>query len=73
MGMVGLKDVLAAREVVKLCARVTPVLTCSEANKLTQRNVFFKAEHLQTTGSFKIRGATNAVSVTTNAIWTRHC
>lgn len=62
MGIVGLQEILAAKTVIRTCAKITPVLTCKEANNITQRNVFFKAEHLQLTGSFKIRGAINAVS-----------
>lgn len=41
----------------------TPVFTSGTVDKLTGRNVFFKAENLQKTGSFKIRGALNAVSI----------
>ncbi|XP_063958159.1 serine racemase-like isoform X2 [Lytechinus pictus] len=39
----------------------TPVFTSGTVDKLTGRNVFFKAENLQKTGSFKIRGALNAI------------
>ena len=38
----------------------TPVLTCSALDTLAGRNLHFKCEVLQRTGSFKIRGATNA-------------
>ncbi|KAB1264789.1 Serine racemase [Camelus dromedarius] len=40
---------------------LTPVLTSSILNQVTGRNLFFKCELFQKTGSFKIRGALNAV------------
>src|ERR1700740_1317494 len=39
----------------------TPVLTSSSLNEVAGADVYFKCENLQKTGSFKIRGATNAV------------
>lgn len=39
----------------------TPVLTSSSLNEIAGSEIFFKCENLQKTGSFKIRGATNAV------------
>ncbi|KAF0305853.1 putative serine racemase [Amphibalanus amphitrite] len=39
----------------------TPVITCRHLDRLTGRQLFFKAENLQKTGSFKARGACNAV------------
>jgi threonine dehydratase len=42
----------------------TPVLTCASINRLAgppNRHVFFKVEALQRTGSFKFRGAVNAI------------
>jgi threonine dehydratase len=39
----------------------TPVLTSQTANKLSGAQLFFKCENLQKTGSFKIRGAANAI------------
>ncbi|XP_054987094.1 serine racemase [Sorex araneus] len=40
---------------------LTPVLTSSILNEVTGRNLFFKCELFQKTGSFKIRGALNAI------------
>ena len=45
----------------------TPVLTSSSLNKLTGANIFFKCDNFQKTGSFKIRGATNAIFSLTDA------
>src|SRR6202046_2376129 len=39
----------------------TPVITCASLNQIAGAQLFFKCENLQKTGSFKIRGATNAV------------
>lgn len=39
----------------------TPVLTSKSLDEMTGANLFFKCENLQKTGSFKIRGATNAI------------
>ncbi len=39
----------------------TPVLTSELLDKIAGARLFFKCENLQKTGSFKIRGATNAV------------
>ncbi|MBT8362371.1 MAG: pyridoxal-phosphate dependent enzyme [Desulfobacterales bacterium] len=39
----------------------TPVLTCQTINDMCSSEVFFKCENFQKAGSFKYRGATNAV------------
>jgi len=39
----------------------TPVLTSETMDRLSGAHLFFKCENLQKTGSFKIRGATNAI------------
>lgn len=58
--------------VLKACERIapylnrTPVFTCSTADEIAGRKLFFKAENLQKTGSFKARGALNAVR---NHLW----
>lgn len=39
----------------------TPVMTSHSLDRLTGAQLFFKCENLQKTGSFKIRGATNAI------------
>jgi len=39
----------------------TPLLTCSSLDELIGATIFFKCENFQKTGSFKIRGAVNAV------------
>lgn len=39
----------------------TPVMTSRQINEMTGAEIFFKCENFQKTGSFKIRGAMNAV------------
>ena len=50
-------DVVAAREVLRDVVSQTPVLYSRVLSELTGGPVYLKAENLQRTGSFKIRGA----------------
>jgi threonine dehydratase len=43
-------------------AHRTPVLTSKTVNQRTNSQVFFKCENFQRTGSFKFRGAYNAMA-----------
>lgn len=52
----------AAAKTLSGIAHQTPVLTSTTVNNLTQAEVFFKCENFQRTGSFKFRGAYNALS-----------
>lgn len=54
-------DILAAENRISSHIHETPVFTSSTFNKAIGRKVFFKAESFQKTGSFKARGALNAV------------
>ncbi len=54
-------DVLAASQRLQGIANHTPVLRSRRFNERVGCEVFFKAEHLQRTGSFKFRGAYNAL------------
>lgn len=58
---VGLDEVRRAAERIAGHLHKTPILTCHYLDELAGRQLFFKAEHLQKTGSFKARGACNAV------------
>jgi threonine dehydratase len=53
--------VLAATQRIASWAHKTPVLTCAALDRLAGRALFFKCEQWQKTGSFKFRGASNAV------------
>ena len=57
-----LADVEAARERLGGRARVTPVYGSETLSKLTGGRVWLKAENLQRTGSFKVRGAVNKLT-----------
>lgn len=55
------EEVLRAALRIASHVRRTPVVTSKRLNELAGADLFFKCENLQTTGAFKIRGATNAV------------
>ena len=55
-------DIRAARERLAGVARETPVHPTETFSRLTGRQVYLKAENLQRTGSFKIRGAYNTIA-----------
>jgi threonine dehydratase len=57
-----LADVEAARGRIADLARVTPVYGSDTLSRLTGRKVWLKAENLQRTGAFKIRGAVNKLA-----------
>jgi threonine dehydratase len=58
----GLPDIESARERLAGVARVTPVFPSETLSRLAGRPVRLKAENLQRTGSFKIRGAYTKLS-----------
>ena len=55
------EDILAAHARIAPGIHRTPVLTSASLNAMTGAQLFFKCENLQKTGSFKIRGASNAI------------
>jgi threonine dehydratase len=57
-----LPDIEAARTRLDGVARVTPVYRSETLSRLAGREVQLKAENLQRTGSFKVRGAYNRIS-----------
>ena len=57
-----LADIEEARQRLDGVARVTPVYSSETFSRLTGRQVSLKAENLQRTGSFKVRGAFNKIS-----------
>ncbi len=56
-----LEDIRAAAQRIRPYVHRTPVLTCATLDRMCDARLFFKCENLQKTGSFKARGATNAV------------
>lgn len=59
--LLSLVDVRAAAERIRPYIHRTPVLTSTQLDTRVGAHVFFKCENLQKTGSFKARGAHNAV------------
>jgi len=60
----GLSQIEKARQRIGPYIRQTPVLTSQTLNDLCLgKQLFFKCENFQKTGSFKSRGAMNAVSL----------
>ena len=58
-----LADLEAARQRLAGIARITPVFPSGTLSRLCGRSVSLKAENLQLTGAFKIRGALNTVAL----------
>jgi threonine dehydratase len=58
-----LSDIQAARSRLEGVARVTPVYRSETLSQTCGRDVHLKAENLQRTGSFKIRGAYNRMTL----------
>ena len=60
--VVGLEDIKRARTVIDGVVTPTPVLSAGAISRWTGTRVLLKAENLQRTGAFKLRGATNRMS-----------
>lgn len=54
-------DVEAAQARIQNYLKVTPAIEIPEINRILNANIVFKCENQQITGSFKLRGALNAV------------
>jgi threonine dehydratase len=64
---IDLNAIRAAHDLIRPQIHRTPVFTSESLDQLTGARLFFKCENLQKTGSFKFRGATNAVFSLTDA------
>jgi threonine dehydratase len=62
-----LADIRAARERIAGVASLTPVFSTETFSRIAGRGVLLKAENLQRTGSFKIRGAVNKIATLSDA------
>jgi threonine dehydratase len=60
-------DIEAARERIAEHARATPVYGSETLSRRAGRTVWLKAENLQRTGSFKVRGAVNKLATMSDA------
>lgn len=56
-----LSDVRAAQARIQSYLNITPTLKVAEINQLLKAEIVFKCENQQVTGSFKFRGALNAI------------
>jgi threo-3-hydroxy-L-aspartate ammonia-lyase len=61
-GMIPYSEIEAASRRINGYARRTPVLTSRQSDELVGAHLYFKAEPFQRTGSFKFRGAFNALA-----------
>ncbi len=61
------RDVLRARETLGDRVKVTPLLPSASLSQLTGTTLVLKAENLQRTGSFKVRGALNRLAALSEA------
>lgn len=59
--MISLQEVLAAATRISALTRETPLDYSFHLSRLTEAHVYLKLEHLQHTGSFKLRGAGNKI------------
>ena len=64
--MVEFKNINDAHNRISEFIHRTPILTNNSINDLIGSKLFFKCENFQKAGSFKIRGATNAVQMLNN-------
>jgi len=65
------EEVILARKRIAPFAHRTPFLTCTSLDRAAANNAFFKCECLQKSGSFKFRGACNAIAALTATERTR--
>lgn len=59
--MIDVKEILKARKSIADIINKTPIFSSTEISTISGNSIFIKGEHLQKTGSFKIRGAANKV------------
>lgn len=57
-----LSEIEQAREIIQDAIHLTPMLSARTFGEMTGTRVYLKAENLQRTGSFKVRGATYKIS-----------
>jgi threonine dehydratase len=57
----GFDDILAARQRIAPHIHHTPILTSASLDEIAGAKLYFKCENFQRSGSFKMRGASNAV------------
>ncbi|OUW63370.1 MAG: serine dehydratase [bacterium TMED198] len=63
--MVSIEKINQAHDRINSFIHRTPIMTSSSLNSVSNSKLFFKCENFQKAGSFKIRGASNAVGLLT--------
>jgi threonine dehydratase len=66
--MIPLEQIRAAADRIQATVLKTPLIYAPSLSRMFGGNVFLKLENLQKTGSFKIRGATNKISLIADTI-----
>jgi threonine dehydratase len=59
--MIKYADIIAAQQTIRDTIKSTTLMPTKTFSKLARTNIFMKLENLQTTGSFKVRGAFNKI------------
>ena len=59
--MLTFQEIQDAYEILKPVVKKTPLERSKTFSQMLQTNVYLKQENLQTTGSFKLRGAYNKI------------
>ena len=60
--MITFEDIQAAQSRIQAFVQITPIVQSNLLNDWLGHNIYFKAECLQTTGAFKLRGAINVIA-----------
>lgn len=60
--MITIQDIIDAKNTIRNHVKRTEVLRVNKLSTLTNMNIFLKLENLQSSGSFKIRGASNKLA-----------
>ncbi len=67
--MISLQDIRNAYSNIQSFIHKTPLIYSNSFSKMTGAEVYLKAENLQKTGSFKVRGAFNKmINITSNKV-----
>jgi len=59
--MIKYADIISAQQTMRDTIKSTPLMPTKTFSKLAGTNILIKLENLQTTGSFKVRGAFNKI------------
>lgn len=69
---VSFDDIAAAQKRISSLVHETPVMQSGSISEQTKATIYFKCESFQKTGSFKARGACNAIQLCESAVVTTH-